>query len=126
MIKAYRYLGALATVAAVSLMAQPAAAAVTFQEVSNNIISSFQNIPGLLSIMCYITGIILVILGVIKIKEHMEKPDQTPLKEGATKLVVGGALLAVPFLLDVVLNTITAGGAGTVAGVSVKKVAWTP
>lgn len=126
MIKAYRYLGALATVAAVSLMAQPAAAAVTFQEVSNNIISSFQNIPGLLSIMCYITGIILVILGVIKIKEHMEKPDQTPLKEGATKLVVGGALLAVPFLLDVVLNTISGGAAGTVAGVSVKKVAWTP
>jgi hypothetical protein len=126
MIKTYRYLGALATVATLSLVAQPAAAANTFSTVSTNLIASFQTIPGLLSALCYMTGIILVILGVIKIKEHMEKPDQTPLKEGITKLVVGGALLVLPFILSVVAGTVDAGGTGDVTGVNIKKVQWTP
>ena len=51
-------------------------------------------------------------LGILKIKDHVENPPGTPLKEGAIRLLTGGALLTMPTMLDVVQTTID-GGTGT-------------
>ena len=76
--------------------------------------SSIQDVPGLLSGLAYIMGVILGILGVLKIKDHVENPTQTPLKEGAIRLAVGGALFALPILFESMFQTISDGqGAGT-------------
>lgn len=83
-----------------------AAMANDFSTISANIMSSIQDVPGLLSGLAYIMGVILGILGVLKIKDHVENPTQTPLKEGAIRLAVGGALFALPILFEAMFETI--------------------
>lgn len=88
----------------------------TFANTTANLTGSLQNIPGLISAMCYIVGLAFALLGVLKIKDHVENPTQTPLKDGAIRLVVGGSLLALPMLTEVM--TTAFGNKGTTAGVS--------
>lgn len=78
--------------------------------VTTNIAASINNLPGLVTALAYLMGSVLGVLGVLKIKEHVENP-QTPLKEGAIKLGSAGALFALPFVFEVMENTISAGGA---------------
>ena len=72
-----------------------------FQNVTANLTASLQDITGLISAICYITGLGLALLGVLKIKDHVENPTQTPLKDGAIRLLVGGALFSLPMLMEV-------------------------
>ena len=66
-------------------------------------------------------GILLGVLGVMQIKDHVENPSQTPLKNGAIRLCAGGALFALPIVFESMLNTVGAGG--TVAGAAKLKAA---
>lgn len=73
---------------------------------TENFITSTQNLPGLVSIVAYIAGLALGVLGVLKLKDHVENPTQTPLKDGAVRLGSGGALLALPFLYEVIIGSL--------------------
>lgn len=97
------------------------AAVNNFSTLSTAVTTSIGSVPGLLSAIAYLFGVILVILGIIKIKEHVEKPDQTPLKEGFIRLIIGGALFALPLLLDVAKETVSAQQAGNAVAVGVVK-----
>ncbi len=77
-----------------------------FSEISGNITQSMQDIPGLVSSVSYLVGLLLSVLGVMKIKDHVENPGQTPLKDGAIRLTAGGALFALPILSQAMLGTI--------------------
>jgi hypothetical protein len=94
-----------------------------FGTLASRITTSLADLPGLLSALCYLFGVLLVILGIIKIKEHVEKPDQTPVREGATRLIIGGMLFALPTLLDIVKNT-TGTTSTTVTSALVQKVSF--
>ena len=83
-----------------------------FSVIAENITDSVASLPGLLSAMSYLFGILLGVLGVMKIKDHVENPTQTPLKDGAIRLAAGGALFALPILFESMLNTIGEDGAG--------------
>jgi hypothetical protein len=102
----------------VAFAPEAAQAANNFSNLSTNVAASLASVPGLLAAVSYLFGVILIILGIIKIKEHVEKPDQTPLKEGAIRLIIGGALFALPLLTEVVKETIEGGNAGTAQGSS--------
>jgi len=54
-------------------------------------------------------GILLGVLGVLKIKDHVENPGNTPLKDGAIRLAAGGGLLALPIIYSAMQNTIGQG-----------------
>lgn len=82
--------------------------------IAANIVASITNLPGLLTALAYMIGILFGVLGVLKIKDHVENPSQTPLKEGAIRLAVGGALFALPIITEAMTNTISQGG-GTAA-----------
>lgn len=86
-------------------------AANNFGNIARNIQGSIADVPGLLSGLAYMFGIILGVLGVLKIKDHVENPGQTPLKDGAIRLAAGGALFALPIIYEAMLNTVGAGGA---------------
>ena len=88
-----------------------AAAGNNFSKISTNIATSIASLPGLMSALAYLMGVVLGILGVLKIKDHVENPTQTPLKDGAVRLAVGGALFALPILFESMFNTI--GNKGT-------------
>jgi hypothetical protein len=96
----------LGTAAAVSSGEAHAAAGNNFSAISTNIAASIADLPGLMSALAYLMGVVLGILGVLKIKDHVENPTQTPLKDGAVRLAVGGALFALPILFESMTNTV--------------------
>lgn len=85
----------------------------TFDQVWQSITDGVGGLPSLISVGAYIFGILFAVLGVLKIKEHVENPQQTPLKDGAIKLAAGGALFSLPFLTDIMSNLIDGNTAGT-------------
>ncbi len=99
-----------------------AGAGSTFSTIAENITTSTESIPGLLTGMSYLFGILLGVLGVMKIKDHVENPTQTPLKDGAIRLAAGGALFALPILFDSMFNTIDAGAGGNTVAAQLNKV----
>lgn len=82
------------------------AAGNTFSDVAENITNSIAALPGLLTALSYMFGILLGVLGIMKIKDHVENPSQTPLKDGAIRLLAGGALFGLPIIYEAMYNTI--------------------
>lgn len=125
MIKKLLALSAAPVALFASVSAHAAAAATNMGTLAENVTTSISQVPGLLTAVCYIFGIILVILGILKLKEHVEKPDQTPLKEAFIRLVIGGALFALPLLTEVAFNTVDNGSnSGGAVTSTVSKVAF--
>lgn len=77
-----------------------------FSDIARNINESVEEIPGLLTSIAYLLGLLLGVLGVLKLKDHVENPSQTPMKDGAVRLGAGGALFALPILFESMYNTI--------------------
>ncbi len=96
---------------AVILMTADAAHANNFSSVAKNMTVSMANLPTMLSAVSYLFGLLLGVLGVMKIKDHVENPSQEPLKNGAIRLAAGGALFAIPMIYEAAKNTIGTGAA---------------
>lgn len=86
-----------------------------FNEILENMEGSISGIPGLISGISYMMGILLGVLGILKIKDHVENPGQTPLQQGAIRLAAGGGLFALPIVYEAMQTTIGADGAGVEA-----------
>lgn len=80
-----------------------------FSSIAENIITSIQSLPGLLTGIAYMMGILFGVLGILKIKDHVENPTNTKLQEGAVRLAAGGGLFALPIIYEAMLNTIGQG-----------------
>lgn len=78
-------------------------------DVSDNILSSVDNTPGLISAIAYIIAIVFAATGLLKLKDHVEAPNQVPLKEAVTRFLAGGALFALPSITIAMRNTIDTG-----------------
>ncbi|MFP4464200.1 MAG: hypothetical protein ACLFP8_03130 [Alphaproteobacteria bacterium] len=102
----YYAMGAAITIGTLSGAGDALAEDNTFSTISKNIGTSFGSIPALLAMFAYIAGVIFAIMGVLKIKQHVENPSQTPLKDGVVLLLVGGAFFALPIMLEAMQNSI--------------------
>lgn len=100
---------------AVTMVAAGDAHANNFSSIGENIITSIAQLPALLSGLAYMFGILLAVLGIMKIKDHVENPGQTPLKDGSIRLAAGGALFAIPIVSEAMTETIGSGQAATTA-----------
>ena len=111
--KYYYVMGAAITTG--MLTASSAHAANNLGSIAGNIVASISSLPGLISGIAYLFGVLLAVLGILKIKDHVENPTQTPLKDGAIRLAAGGALFALPIGIEAMVTTINGGevGAGT-------------
>ena len=89
-----------------------AAHANNFGDIAANITASIEELPGLLSGIAYLFGLLLGVLGVMKVKDHVENPANTPLKDGAIRMAAGGALFALPIIYESMMNTIGITNAG--------------
>lgn len=83
-----------------------AAGGQNFSDIASNIGDSIAELPGLISGMAYLVGLLMGALGIMKIKDHVENPTQTPMKDGAVRLAAGGALFGLPIVFESMLNTI--------------------
>ena len=82
------------------------AAGNNFNKIVDNMETSISGIPGLISGVSYMMGILLGVLGILKIKDHVENAGQTKLQEGAIRLAAGGGLFAMPIVYEAMRNTI--------------------
>ena len=79
--------------------------------VALNITSSASRLPGLLTALAYGLGLMLGVSAIVKIKEHVDAPNQTPLRTGIIRFLVGGGLFALPMIYEAMTTTV--GGLGT-------------
>ncbi len=77
-----------------------------FNKIVGNMEASISGIPGLISGIAYMMGILLGVLGILKIKDHVENPSQAKLQDGAVRLAAGGGLFALPIVYEAMRNTI--------------------
>lgn len=89
-----------------SSTAHAAAGRNDWSSIANNITESMEELPGLISALAYMIGLLMGVLGIIKIKDHVENPTQTPMKDGAVRLAAGGALFGLPIVFESMLTTI--------------------
>ncbi len=97
------------------------ASANTFNTIATNAMNATGSVPGLVTGVSYMVGILLAVLGVLKIKDHVENPGQTPLKDGIARLTIGGGLFAVPIVTES-MTTLLDPSADGAAGANVAKV----
>ena len=97
------------------LLSSTDAHANSFNTISRNINTGIQELPGLLTAVSYMMGMIFSVLGILKIKDHVENPSQTPLKDGAIRLAVGGGLFTIPIITEAMTSLLDTGGAGVAA-----------
>ena len=114
--RSYYALGASMTVGVVAGSGS-AHAANNFGSISANIADGVAELPGLISALSYLFGVLLAVLGIMKIKDHVENPTQTPLKDGAIRLAAGGALFAIPIITEAMVETIGTDGAAATSAV---------
>jgi hypothetical protein len=121
--KKYAYYGAAITVGMLSAVTDAQAAPdlagkTNFTKISDNVGASISGLPGMVTGLAYLIGILLCVLGILKIKDHVENPANTPLKDGAIRLACGGALFAVPIVTEAMFATIDNGSGSTGAAVA--------
>src|ERR1700733_7434519 len=82
---------------------------VTFADMSDNIVTASGGLPNLISTVAYVGGIGLGVAGIFKLKQHVDNPGQTPMKDGLVRLACGGGLLAFPFIQQAMQGSISNG-----------------
>lgn len=113
--KTYYKLGAAITIGLTAGVTDSAQAGNNFSTISSNITESVADLPGLLAAISYLFGVLIGVLGIMKIKDHVENPTQTPLKDGAIRLAAGGALFALPIVYEAMEATLNSGSPGDAA-----------
>ena len=78
----------------------------TLSTLVGNVNISLEDVPKLITTAAYISGLVMGTLGITKVKDHVENPGNTPLKEGAARLMAGGAMLSLPIILESLSGTI--------------------
>lgn len=120
----YYKLGAALTAGVMVGSSSAAFAANNFSSIASNINTSLVSLPGLISALAYLFGTLLMVLGILKIKDHVENPSQTHLKDGAIRLLAGGALFALPIIMEAAFRT-TGSSAATTSAAKMKSLVMT-
>ncbi len=94
----------------------------SFNQIGSNITAGIASLPGLLTAVSYIMGLIFAVLGILKIKDHVENPSQTQLKDGAIRLAVGGGLFALPIITSSMQSLINDGDDAAINANTLNKV----
>jgi hypothetical protein len=102
-------LAAIATVGMMVGSSSDAHAALTFKNMSQNIIMASSSFQSLISTVCWIGGAGLGVAGIFKLKQHVDNPGQTPMKDGLIRIGAGGGLLAFPFIQQAMQGSISNG-----------------
>jgi hypothetical protein len=78
--------------------------------VMSNVVDSIEELPALVSAVAYALGLIMGVAGLLKLKEHVENPEQTALREPVIRLLAGGALFAIPTVYNAMFELIGPAG----------------
>jgi len=79
-------------------------------DVAENIVDSTKRLPTAIAAISYLVGMFFGATGLLKLRNHVEAPTQTPISAVYSRLLIGGALLSLPIIYEVIVNSISAGG----------------
>ncbi len=99
-------LAAVATMGVIAGASSTADAATTFQNMSTNIVTASSGFQNLISTVCWLGGAGLGVAGIFKLKQHVDNPGQTPMKDGLIRIGAGGGLLSFPFIMAAMQGSI--------------------
>ncbi len=102
----YTFLGGLllATIASNPVLAQ------TVSDIGENMVNTSTTLPRVVTGIGYLIGIVFAVHGIIKLKEHVESPNQTALRYPLISLAIGGSMFALPIIYEAMDNLIQPGG----------------
>lgn len=83
-----------------------------------NIKDSIEDVPALLAALAYLLGLVSGYSGLVKLKDHVENPEQNSLKEPVIRLLIGGALFAMPTIYDAMYVSVAGDGLGVLGTLS--------
>ena len=69
-----------------------------------------ESVPALLAIGFYIIGAAIVGFGLLKLKRHVDHPQQTTIGSGLIAILIGVALIAAPAIINALGDTLGLGG----------------
>jgi hypothetical protein len=98
------------TVGATVMVAGPAFALGTMGTVMTNTAESVTQVPSLLAGLSYLFGIVLGAMGIAKLYEHVQSPQQVQIWDSLKRFLAGGAFLALPMVIEAAQNTLIADG----------------
>ena len=81
----------------------------TLGDAISNVVFSADLIPGLITAFAYLTGLVLGAMAIVKVKEHIDNPQQVPVWEPIKHFIAGGALFALPMVINAAYSTIAGG-----------------
>jgi len=110
-----KFYGILAAGSATVFTSKSASAA-TIGDIIESLTDSFRPAATLISVVCYLGGAALVAQGLLKLKNHIDQPEKAPLKDALGRLIVGAGLIAIPFIVEAVLESMGGTQGGNVTG----------
>ena len=96
---------AAALLAAWWLTAAGPALAVSLGDMAKEAADDLETVPGLLAIAFYIIGAAIVGFGLLKLKRHVDHPQQTTIGSGLIAILIGVALIAAPAVINALGDT---------------------
>lgn len=67
-------------------------------------------LPGVFTGFSYMMGLIMGFMGIMKLKDHVENPNQVQFLDSVKRFIAGGMFFALPYVIDVVRATIEGDG----------------
>lgn len=93
-------------------------------DIASNINDSASSLPGLIAAISYLSGMILGVIAIFKAIDHVNNPTQTPIRVPIIRFLLGGALFALPIIIEAIITTINGGAvtnfssfSGSISGV---------
>jgi len=79
----------------------------TLGSVIQALIDNTSTLPGLLTGTCYLAGIAIGFMAILKVKDHVESPNNTPIWDPIKRILTAGSFLAAPYVVSVVRSLIS-------------------
>ena len=79
--------------------------AVSLGDMAKEAAGDLETVPGLLAIAFYIIGAAIVGFGLLKLKRHVDHPQQTTIGSGLIAILIGVALIAAPAVINALGDT---------------------
>ena len=92
-----------------------------FNNILANIRDAVDEVPGLIAAFAYVLGLVLVVSGILKAKEHVETAgtaNEVKLKESVIRFLVAGALFGLPTVYNAMFGTVNGSGLGLLGNLS--------
>lgn len=71
-----------------------------------NVTDAMGGFPAVMSIFAYISAMILMVFGTLKLVEHVNDPRNVPIWEPIKRYTASGALFSLPFVMEILVNAV--------------------